>query len=303
MYLAGKPAADNVSMNQKRQPKGIPVGGQFAMNSHDEAGALAVDSGEPSALGATHAHDGSSRPLSEDEFSSLSTGSYEEYISAYRTNLVARYEGDAQASREIIMAAVESGLMRPNRWSGSGDERAPVEYETGDIYIGRTKDGGRMFVQYRAQFGQNAHGSVEDPEVKVNPVRFSMTGSYIPKGDRIVRGGGQNDRELLNVVASKDTPYSEDEARELHALWNRNHLNDMNAGTTEQKKIVDSMTAEERGNALEAYDNTKKRLAEEGLLEDRGYQYGTQWLARSVNADDVQRTLDILSKGEKKVLR
>ena len=42
-------------MNQKRQPKGIPIGGRYAENSHDEAGGVLTTPTDSSDLAAIDA--------------------------------------------------------------------------------------------------------------------------------------------------------------------------------------------------------------------------------------------------------
>lgn len=286
-------------MTQKRQPKGVPVGGQFAQNGHDEAGyTLTSEVEDARDLARSDANDRSSiRPRTQEE-TGFSDEDYEGYIESYREALSDRYATDARDTEEIIDEYVASGLLKET-YRRSDD--APREFTTGDIYVGRTDDGSRMFAQYTAQFpvSGRSYGAAEDPEVRVSPVRFSMSGMTIRKHSRFFDGGGQNDYQLLKVAGDKGYALDAEDARELHALWNKNHMNDMNAGTLAQKQIVDSMTEEERGNALDAYKNTRERLDSEGMLEDRGYRYGSQWLSRSVDPEDVRAVLDILSRGDR----
>lgn len=272
-------------MNQKRQPKGIPVGGRYAENHHDEAGVLTAptDPSDLAAIDARHAP----RPRTSEEFAG---DGYGEYLAEYRDRLSERYAEDREQTISALEDAVESGLLTKTERTGR------VQYETPDIFIGRDADGGRMFVSFRAGVYERGRGTYEDPEVQGNPVRFSMMGAHYEKGRRDADSYGQNEDYLLAVVGGEKDALSREEALELHGLWSKHHLNDMNAGTAVQADIVSKMTAEERGNALVAYDNTKRKLESEGMLTDRGYTYGHDWLMRSVPADDVKRTLALLGK-------
>lgn len=69
---------------------------------------------------------------------------------------------------------------------------------------------------------------------------------------------------------------------ELAKRW---HLNDLNAGTDSQKESLDR-----RFDSLPNYEKFKAFLAEDGLLTDRGYTYGSQWLLE-VLPDDVVETV------------
>lgn len=249
------------STNRKRQPRGIPTGGEFAANTHDEANGSMLSSERET-------------PAQIHE----------------------RYERDAAETRAVIESYVESGLL--TKAFKRADSDAPDEYSTGDIFIGRNADGDRIFVEYRAQVptGKRPHGSMEDPSVLVDPVRFSMSGMSIEKGRREMTGGGQNSYELDRIVPSKDAALTPREAKELRALWDKNHLNDMNAGTHAQTAAVAEMPKEQRG--MDFYTNALAHLEERGILEDQGYKYGSKWLSRSVPAEDVSRTLELLAKGK-----
>lgn len=249
--------------NQKRQPRGVPIGGQFDSNEHDEA-----------------------------------NGSMSAAVAETPAEIQERYARDAEETRAVIDSYVASGFLKKTYKRPDSD--APDEYETGDIFIGRNADGDRIFASYRAQVptGKRPHGSMEDPTVLVDPVRFSMMGMSIEKGRRSMSGGGQNSYQLDRIVESKDATLTPDEAKELRALWEKNHLNDMNAGTHAQTAVIAAMTDEEKGNALEHYTNTTARLEREGLLVDGDYKYGSQWLSRSVPAEDVSRALELLSRGK-----
>lgn len=66
---------------------------------------------------------------------------------------------------------------------------------------------------------------------------------------------------------------------ELVAIWERWHLNDMNAGSPKQEDFL-------RGKHL-CYEEALKALGAVGLLQDDGYTYGSAWLFEALPEDVV----------------
>jgi len=91
--------------------------------------------------------------------------------------------------------------------------------------------------------------------------------------------GGQCLEEFLNYPLTEKGLFMT-----IFGLWQRNHLNDMHAGTEAQEAEIEKWKAE--GNK---YDYTKAcdHLKEVGLYNDNGYIYGTSWLYREISADDM----------------
>lgn len=65
-------------------------------------------------------------------------------------------------------------------------------------------------------------------------------------------------------------------------IWDRWHLNDMNAGTRRQKEAIKEGREKWKQNGKGAwkfnYNEQCKYLESVGLLVDNGYEYGTAWL-------------------------
>lgn len=78
-------------------------------------------------------------------------------------------------------------------------------------------------------------------------------------------------------------------------LWDRCHLNDLNAGTTTQSEAVDAGLA--KLGAKYDYDAALAILGEAGLIVDRGYKYGSAWLARKISDDDM-KTIRAIMEGK-----
>ena len=92
---------------------------------------------------------------------------------------------------------------------------------------------------------------------------------------------------------------------ELYNLWRAWHLNDMNAGTPEQTKVVNEWCADHQ------YDYTEivEHLKELGLYEvpytgkavggkeynNELYRYGSAWLIRELPDEVVKRVTEILA--------
>lgn len=85
-------------------------------------------------------------------------------------------------------------------------------FQTADIYIGRTEDGGRYYVEA----GINGRD------------QFRMTGAWIPKYARTLHSVGQNDHYLLEMAAPVKG-ISEADVAELYRIWNRWHLKKVEA--------------------------------------------------------------------------
>ena len=134
---------------------------------------------------------------------------------------------------------------------------------------------------------------------------FSVCGDvWNSKHTDIVCGG-----QCLDEIAKYKLPHNQDLFDFLYEMWKKYHLNDMHAGTVEQEEAIEKWKAQ--GNK---YDYTKvcEYLKEIGLYEveyhgldynkhdEDGnyipYRYGSAWLYREIDADDLERIKSILSE-------
>lgn len=71
-------------------------------------------------------------------------------------------------------------------------------------------------------------------------------------------------------------------------IWEQYHLNDLNAGTINQEKALES---------FESKDYTKQceYLKSIGLYEDNGYKYGTAWLFRQIPDEVIDEIKTIIN--------
>ena len=78
--------------------------------------------------------------------------------------------------------------------------------------------------------------------------------------------------------------------KKLYRLWQNFHLNGMNAGTLKQSKAL-----KDANRRFESYEDQCKYLESIGLLVDDGYEYGSEWLYRSIPEDDLNEIKSLLA--------
>lgn len=77
------------------------------------------------------------------------------------------------------------------------------------------------------------------------------------------------------------------EVAELCALWERWHLNELQAGTKAQMEIVRNLP--KCPVKTDWYTWASLNLQSQGLFEDRGYSFGREWLFETIPAKVVKR--------------
>jgi len=103
--------------------------------------------------------------------------------------------------------------------------------------------------------------------------------------------GGQNTEAIRGFF-----PHSK-RVQRICELWDRWHLNQMNAGTPAQTTAINAWRAEGH-----AYDYTKAcdHLAAIGLLYDDMYKYGSAWLTEEVPAEVLTELRALFTRTPKK---
>lgn len=127
-----------------------------------------------------------------------------------------------------------------------------------------------------------------DIEITFKDKRLSISGDIWEKqrGRWVNSGGGQCYEELLN-----EFPLS----APLVELWQRWHLNDLNAGDAVQQSYLRAL--KNTGWKYTSYDYACEQFKSVGLLVHDGYKYGSAWKFEKVPA----RVLNELKKmGESK---
>lgn len=84
--------------------------------------------------------------------------------------------------------------------------------------------------------------------------------------------------------------------KKIMGLWERNHLNDMNAGTPEQTAAIEDW--KKAGNSYD-YSAACEYLNSIGLLsvihEGKTYKYGHGWIYRAISNEDLQAIKELLA--------
>lgn len=85
-------------------------------------------------------------------------------------------------------------------------------------------------------------------------------------------------------------------------LWQRNHLNDLTAGSPRQESEVAKWRKANNNDSF-AYDEICKHLEEKGLLADKSFiykgepfKYGSAWLITQINDADLLDIMILLTK-------
>ena len=90
----------------------------------------------------------------------------------------------------------------------------------------------------------------------------------------------------------------------LYDMWDKYHLNGMNAGTIEQEDALKEAVknGELTSYGANNYENTCNYLKSVGLYEvevdGKPYKYGSGWLVREIPEDDLERIEYFLEHGE-----
>ena len=102
-------------------------------------------------------------------------------------------------------------------------------------------------------------------------------------------GGGQCLDSVLDMYPENKL------VKEIHTLWKKYHLNDMNAGTIEQSEYLDSL------GEYKSYEWACEELKKVGLYKanykGKKYTYGSAWLPREIPIEDVNRIKEIINNG------
>jgi len=132
----------------------------------------------------------------------------------------------------------------------------------------------------------------EDGKFYQNPLVLSIVGNVWNLSRSDINSGGQNEDELREALNNGELKLkeniSEKEFEKLLDIWDEWHLNDMNAGTERQKKIIKEHMDDEKYQQLDKfYDRPKAILKDFEADPDNGYNWGSAWLYRPLPKDVV----------------
>ena len=119
--------------------------------------------------------------------------------------------------------------------------------------------------------------SIENPDETVRTNVLTISGDFYERKSTtnlfIEVTSGQ--------IGDKINPYrfhDSSDLREILKIWNQWHLNDLKAGTRRQAEILSTRLADKDY----SYDKAVSILKDNDLYVDRGYVYGSAWLAEEL---------------------
>jgi len=111
-----------------------------------------------------------------------------------------------------------------------------------------------------------------------NVTELAISGNIWNSKKTDIYSGGQNLDTISEFIKTK-------EFNRIKSIWEEYHLNDMKAGTKAQTEAIRKWEA--KGNKYD-YTNACNHLKKIGLLNDRGYQYGTGWLCQQIPSEVIK---------------
>lgn len=107
---------------------------------------------------------------------------------------------------------------------------------------------------------------------------------YNAKKTDTIAGGQMFDDDNLLFLIARDLDIKKLEFFKLiKDFWQKYHLNELQAGTLKQTEFLKKK--ESKGD----FSQDCKTLEKEGLLIDRGYKYGSKWLFKPIDKDDLNK--------------
>jgi len=82
---------------------------------------------------------------------------------------------------------------------------------------------------------------------------------------------------------------------EILNVWDRWHLNDLQAGTKTQTEYLNDLI---KDGWTWSYDKACNELTKAELYEDRGYKYGTKWLVEQLHKEEIDKIIELFEKYE-----
>lgn len=160
----------------------------------------------------------------------------------------------------------------------SRDLTAPRKVD--DAYVGRTADGLRMFVTLSLRQDKRKGEATSIEHVKIpRPLTLSVMGGTVDRR-RDFESCGQVVDHLRTTVPDPKSSWTQADIDSLVAIWERWHLNDLNAGCVHQPP--ESIVYETNSH----YGYRQPDLENTPRCPETGYKWGSDWLAEVV-PDDV----------------
>lgn len=189
--------------------------------------------------------------------------------------------------------AIRNGVLVPSKLMNGVKDAGDWSYQTPDLTrIATGPNGERLSVGVSLERVSKLANDINGVTVNKR-YDFSMTGDIRSKTGAW-EGGGQVGDYLYGVDPYKKGSKSVDvDPTRLAELWEKNHLNGLNAGTPYQDAWI-AKREETLGRKL----TTAERLDETPNDPQTDYKYGRAWLYRDVPADDIAEVLDAMRSAQ-----
>lgn len=141
----------------------------------------------------------------------------------------------------------------------------------------------RVVVELRRHDCHSGQRTIDLTPVETPYLELAISGS-----EHIGRREGGSFGKIVDLVRKCGGGHAD--VNRLCDIWDRWHLNGLNAGTQEQRPVANG----------HGYDATCNALKAAGLLVDRGYTYGSAWLLERLPEEivaEVKALCQRLSEG------
>ena len=137
--------------------------------------------------------------------------------------------------------------------------------------------------------GKNATITLEVKKVSENTVfRDWETLEVIPEYYKVsITGVIKRPSEWGQIILCHDIDEVSGNLKPVWRVWDKYHNNELHAGTKVQEGAL--------GGEWHDYDEACDRLKGMGLYEDRGYVFGSQWLIKTINEDEIREIVEAFS--------
>lgn len=145
--------------------------------------------------------------------------------------------------------------------------------------LGTTDDGGYVVVEAEVKVQSGTWGTVTHGAQITDPLELSISGMYFEKGAR--RDNPSSVGQISQYLDDITTPapgWTLAEIRELRQIWDRWHLNAMNARCVHMPPFEDLLRDEEGRASTTA-----------NVCPETGYRYGTAWLVEPLPESVIER--------------
>lgn len=185
--------------------------------------------------------------------------------------------------------ALRDGVFTPRPLMNGDKDSGDWHYDTGEfVRLATGPNGERLYAAVSLERVSKLANDINGVTVGTR-YDFSMTGDIRSKTGAWEGSGQVGDYFYGAEPYKKGSKTVDVDPTRVAELWDKNHLNSMNAGTPFQDAWI-ARRGEELGRKL----TTKEALDETPNDPQTDYKYGSAWLYRDVPADDIAEVLDVM---------